>query len=75
MKNGIVEIEKKLLENGINNIQKYSNWKNDFYVGAITPMDDRKAEFELTFKDLNSENTNYIGIEFKNNIITKIELD
>jgi hypothetical protein len=67
------KIENKINEIGINKIGKYSNWKNDFYLSAIYPMNDKNSEFELTLEPLDKQKTDSIGIEIKNNIITKIE--
>ena len=36
-------------------------------------MNDKNSEFELTLEPLDKQKTDSIGIEIKNNIITKIE--
>ena len=69
----LLKIESKIKENGIDNIEKYSNWKNEFYLSAIYPLNGKNSDFELTLAPLNNKKTNSIGIEIKNNIITKIE--
>ena len=67
------KIENKINDTGIDNIGKYSNWKNDFYLSAIYPMNNKSSEFELTLEPIDKMKTDSIGIEIKNNIITKIE--
>jgi hypothetical protein len=67
------KIENKINENGINKIEKYSNWKNNFYLSAIYPLNNKSSDFELTLEPLDNEKTDFIGIEIKNNIITRIE--
>ena len=67
-------IEEKITNQKINQERKFSNWKKDFYVGAITPMDEKKPEFELTFEPLDENENDFIGIEIKNNLISKVEI-
>lgn len=67
-------IEEKITNQKINQETKFSNWKKDFYVGAITPMDEKKPEFELTFEPKNENETDFISVEIKNNIISKVEI-
>ncbi|GAL80517.1 hypothetical protein JCM19274_807 [Algibacter lectus] len=67
------KIENKINASGIDNIAKYSNWKNEFYLSAIYPMHDKSSEFELTLEPIDKKKTDSLGIEIKNNIITKIE--
>lgn len=66
-------IEQIIIEKGIDKTEKYSNWKNEFYVGAVVPTNAKKSEFELTFEPLNSENSNFICIEFKNSTIINVQ--
>ena len=67
------KIENEINKIGINKIEKYSNWKNDFHLSAIYPMNEKSNEFELTLEPINTDLTDSIGIEIKNNIITKVE--
>ena len=66
------KIESEIKKSEIDKIEKYSNWKNDFYLSAIYPMNDKSIAFELTLAPLDNDEIDSIGIEIKNNIITKI---
>ena len=69
----VPKIETHINKNGINKIPKYSNWKNNFYLSAIYPLNNKSTAFELTLEPFDDKQTNTIGIEIKNNIITKVE--
>ena len=53
-----------------NDNEKYSNWKTDFYVGAILSTFGKKAEFELIFESLKSNKLDYVRFEIKKNLKT-----
>jgi len=57
-----------------NRNEKYSNFKDNFYLSAVYPMSEKNAKFELTLESINSEKTDCIGVEIKNYIITKIQM-
>ncbi|AUC77049.1 MULTISPECIES: hypothetical protein [unclassified Olleya] len=67
------KIENKINDNGLNKIEKYSNWKTDFYLAAIYPISDKNETFELTLEPLDKEKDDHISIVLKNKVITKIE--
>lgn len=37
-------------------------------------MDEKKTGFELTFEPKNENENDFIGVEIKNNIISKVEI-
>ena len=65
------KIQNLISENRIDKIGKYSNWRSDFYLSAIYPLNNQSSEFELTLEPLDDEKTYAIGIEIINNNITK----
>ena len=67
-------IDEKIKMQKINQKPKFANWKTDFYLGQITPLDDKKSHFELTIEPINKNETDFIGIEIDNNKVTKIEI-
>jgi len=69
----IPKIETEIIKKGINKIPAYSNWKNEFYLSAIYARNNKSSEFELTLEPLNRDEIDSIGVEIKNNIITKVE--
>ena len=70
----IPKIENKIEKIGIRKIEKYSNWKNDFYLSAVYPLSDKSSDFELILEPLDKYKTNSIAIEIKNNIVAKVEI-
>ena len=67
-------IEEKIISQKISQGPKFSNWKKDFFIGAITPIDDKKAEFEITLEPLNENIVQFIGITIKNNVVVDVEI-
>lgn len=66
------KIERIISEKRIDKKEVFFKWKNDFYVGGIVPLDNRKSEFELTIEPLDDNVSKSIGIEFKNHNIIKV---
>ncbi|WP_291962845.1 hypothetical protein [Maribacter sp.] len=68
------KIEEEIVQEKINTIKAFSNWRNDFYLAAIYARNDKSSDFELTLEPKNENITDTMGIEVKNGLITKVSV-
>lgn len=66
------KIETKINETKINKNGEYGNWKKDYYIATVYPINGKSTEFELILEPLDVAKTDAVGIEIKNNSITKV---
>lgn len=51
-----------------------NNWIKEFYLAAITPIEIRENNFEVTFEPINDEDISYVSFTWTKDRITEIEL-
>ncbi|MCL5244276.1 hypothetical protein M4I21_00540 [Cellulophaga sp. 20_2_10] len=69
----ISKLALELAKGDCGKIEKNLNWKEDFYLAAIYPMNGKSLDFEVSLESIDSSTSNVIGIFYKNDIITSIE--
>jgi len=76
----IIEELKLIIENADNELSKNSskyeklkNWKDKFYLAALTPYDVSRNEFEINFKPYDNDDTRYISLLWRNGCLSEIE--
>jgi len=68
-------IEQKMQLNKLELNKNYKNWKTEFYVGMISPINsnNKKLEFEITLEPINNLKEGFLSITFKDSVITELE--
>jgi len=76
----IIEELKLIIENVDNELRKNSskyeklkNWKDKFYLAALTPYDVSRNEFEINFEPFDKDDTRYISLLWRNGYLSEIE--
>jgi hypothetical protein len=68
-----MELKPHLKNMIINKRRVFENWKSEFYLEAISPLDDNKVEFEFYFSRINKEKE-FITITYRNGKIENVHL-
>ncbi|MEP2280952.1 hypothetical protein [Maribacter sp.] len=68
------DIEEEIRKKRIDQVEGFSNWKNDFYLAAIYAKNKKNTDFEITLEHEDGKNLDTIGIDVKNGIIANVEI-
>jgi hypothetical protein len=68
-----IELKPHLKNSVVNKRYVFENWKSEFYLEAISPLDDNKVEFEFCFSRVN-EGKGYMIITYRNGKLENIDL-
>ena len=68
-----MELKPHLKNIAINKRYIYENWKSEFYLEAIYPLDDNKVEFEFCFSRINKEKE-FMIITYRNGKLENVDL-
>lgn len=56
------------------NKDRYKNWKNDFYLACISPLNNIEPNFEICLDPVNKDHSGYITFHFKDNEISDFDI-